>query len=88
MDWVDTAPTPGRTKGQLAPTAKAQVATATAEAPVSGSWAVMDQVMRAKPSTLRGAAPGGSLHRNARTEDAAMPTPARRPRRRGPGLEG
>src|SRR6478735_11869439 len=46
MDCVDTAPTPDRTKGQLAPTAKAQVVTATAKAPVAGSCATMDQVMR------------------------------------------
>ena len=30
-DWVETAPTPARTCGQLAPTAKAQVATATGQ---------------------------------------------------------
>src|SRR3954454_13738747 len=46
MDWVETAPTPARTNGQDAPTAKALVATATAKASVFGSWATMDQVMR------------------------------------------
>src|SRR5271166_4808347 len=45
MDWVETAPTPERTNGQDAPTAKAQVATATAKAPLAGSWVTMDQVM-------------------------------------------
>ena len=45
-DWVETAPTPARTNGQEEPTAKALVATATAKAPVAGSWATMDQVMK------------------------------------------
>jgi hypothetical protein len=44
-DWVETAPTPDRTNGQEAPTANALVATATAKAPVVGSWVTMDQVM-------------------------------------------
>ena len=45
MLWVETAPTPARTKGQLAPTAKAQVATATANASVAGSCTTIDQVI-------------------------------------------
>jgi hypothetical protein len=44
-DWVETAPTPDRTNGHEAPTAKALVATATANAPVAGSCATMDQVI-------------------------------------------
>jgi hypothetical protein len=46
IDCVDTAPTPDRTNGQEAPTAKAHVATATANAPELGSWVTMDQVMK------------------------------------------
>jgi hypothetical protein len=49
MDWVETAPTPARTKGQEAPTARAQVVTATAKLPDSGSCASSDQV-KAKSS--------------------------------------
>src|SRR3954452_13877700 len=45
MLWVETAPTPVRTNGQLAPTAKAQVATATANASVAGSCMTIDQVI-------------------------------------------
>ena len=52
IDWVETAPTPERTWGQPAPTAKAQVAIATAKAPVRPSWATMDQVMRAKLTAI------------------------------------
>jgi hypothetical protein len=46
MDCVLTAPTPDFMKGQVAPTARLQVVTATAKAPVAGSCATMDQVMR------------------------------------------
>jgi hypothetical protein len=46
MDCVLTAPTPDFRKGQVAPTAMLQVVTATAKAPVAGSCATMDQVMR------------------------------------------
>ena len=53
MDWVETAPTPARTNGHAAPTAKALVATATANAPVFGSCATMDQVMAAVPALCR-----------------------------------
>jgi hypothetical protein len=45
MDCVLTAPTPDFMKGQVAPTARLQVVTATAKAPVAGSCATMDQVM-------------------------------------------
>src|SRR4051812_25900692 len=45
MLWVETAPTPVRTNGQLAPTAKAQVATATANASVAASCTTIDQVI-------------------------------------------
>jgi hypothetical protein len=46
MDCVLTAPTPDFMKGQVAPTARLQVVTTTAKAPVVGSCATMDQVMR------------------------------------------
>src|SRR4051812_37239775 len=45
MLCVETAPTPDRTNGQLAPTAKAHVATATANASVAASCTTIDQVI-------------------------------------------
>src|SRR4051794_6824549 len=75
MLWVETAPTPARTNGQLAPTAKAQVATATAKASVAGSCTTIDQVIatpflarrRNRPHT----APLARTVAGSRTEDAA-----------------
>jgi len=43
--WVETAPVPASVQGQIAPTAKKRLATATARKPVSGSRATIDQVM-------------------------------------------
>jgi hypothetical protein len=74
MDWVETAPTPERTKGQIAPTAKAQVATATAEAPVPGSWAAMDQVMRAETLPRCAAPRGAAVCAGTDKEHAMAPT--------------
>ncbi len=42
MDWVATAPTPGRTHGTSGPTANQCECTATPTAPVAGSPATIE----------------------------------------------
>ncbi len=44
QDWVLTAPTPARTKGQIEPTAGTAEATATPNSPVEAQRATMEKV--------------------------------------------